>query len=227
MNILRLVSLILAFEPLAQAATILSFEDFNSMSSNAASISVDAAQEASSLWKDVSGVYNASSAGVDGNARTDFNVSGAQEGFDGTQSVRVRSSNGAMTLDSPLALASSGSTTVTISFNIKLDTDAVYTAGLYYSADAAFTSPVTVATWTSTGSATTWDSESYTLTDGVGGVVFTDDAYFLIGKIANGSGSNPTYHAFDNIEISVVPEPSSLALLSIGCGLFFVRRRCG
>ncbi len=50
---------------------------------------------------------------------------------------------------------------------------------------------------------TAWVHQSYTLTDGVGGIVFTDTAQFMIRRFPlTGVGANSTYHIFDNINIT-------------------------
>jgi hypothetical protein len=71
-------------------------------------------------------------------------------------------------------------------------------------------------------------AKSYALTDGVGGINFSDDAYFMIRKISVAEtigGANSTFHVFDNISVTSVPEPSSTALLGLGGLALILRRR--
>ncbi|MBK1830410.1 PEP-CTERM sorting domain-containing protein [Verrucomicrobiaceae bacterium R5-34] len=180
---------------------------------------------AASGWRDVSSKYNAASGETyNGNARWD------QTGNGGGIGIRIRANTGAATLDNAMQLTTLGATSVTMAYDIDLDDDSAYSLDIIYSADAAFTSPVVLQTYTSDGSDNGgWFSDSVTIQDGVGGVVFSDDAYFMIGRTSTSTGfSNPTFHVLDNIVITaeVVPEPSSAALLGLGgLGLLLRRRR--
>jgi hypothetical protein len=214
----------------AQAATVIIQSDsFEGMSQS--SLSANETQETLSGWKDVTSQYNALSVSTGANARTD------QPGFGGTYGtatnagigVRVRSSTGAMTLDAPMKLLELEASSVTITFDLK-EVTADYFLVLQYSANAAFTVPLTIATFNgnTTEDLGVWRAKSYTLTDGEGGVVFSDDAYFMVRKISSGiTGTNPDFHVFDNIVISaeVIPEPSSALLGSLGVLALLRRRR--
>ena len=210
----------------ANAAVTL-FDDFEAMASNG--ISADATQEGNSAWMDVTSKYNAvSGSSGNNNARTD------QSGHDGVggnsgRGMRVRSSTGAATQDVPMSLI--GETSLTIGFDLKENT-ANYVLALQYSSSADFTSPVEIARFEGLGANAlgTWVAKSYTLTDGVDGITFTDDAYIMIRKLSVGGtngGANNTFHVFDNISITsaAVPEPSSTALLGLGGLALMMRRR--
>ncbi|MFK7912201.1 MAG: PEP-CTERM sorting domain-containing protein [Akkermansiaceae bacterium] len=165
-------------------------------------------------------------AGTGGNVRRDvagFDGVYGSGGFAGS-AVRVRSSNGAMLNENPLALASA--TSVTMSFDLYQQT-ANYHQVVEYSSDQAFTSPVLLDTITGDSDFNVWIAKSYTVTTGL-----TDDAYFRIRKLrpspsGTNGGANGTYHRYDNILITaeVVPEPSSAALLGLGGLALILRRR--
>jgi|TARA_B110000908_G_scaffold76839_1_gene92478 hypothetical protein len=208
-------------------AAVVMLDDFESM--GASGISADATQEANSAWTDVTSLYNASTSPIankNDNARTD------QSGHDGSggnagRGMRVRSSTGAATLDAPMAL--SGETSVTIAFDLKENTSN-YVLALQYSSTADFASPVEIDRFVGLGANPlgTWVAKSYALTDGVGGINFSDDAYFMIRKISvagTNGGANSTFHVFDNISVTSVPEPSSTALLGLGGLALILRRR--
>ena len=168
--------------------------------------------------------------GTGGNVRTD------QAGFGGNygtgdnagNGVRVRSSNGAMLNRDAMDLSSFSE--VTFSFDVKQVT-ANYVQVIEYSEDQAFTSAVLLDTLDGNTDNGVWIAKSYTLTDGVGGVNLTNDAYFRIRKLrpnpgGTNGGANSTFHVYDNLLIEGVPEPSSLALLGLG-SLLIARRRRG
>ncbi|WP_411847014.1 hypothetical protein AAFN60_06020 [Roseibacillus persicicus] len=173
-------------------------------------------------WRDVSGSFNATAGdSVNSNARWDQLGSG-----DGGSGMRVRANTGAATLDSPMPLATLGANTVVMEFDVNLDDDHAYSIAIQYSADAAFTEPVTLATYTSDGT----DNGGYllgervTITDGVDGVVFTDDAYFMIRRNPDTptGNSNPTFHIFDNILITAdTVDPVILSVSQVAGALDF------
>ena len=191
-------------------AAILSFEDFED-----SPVVVGAPTD----WQD------------DGNDNARTDVSGSDGiGGDAAKGARVRSSTGEMFLRIPLALASGGYDTLTITFDVKPHTSD-YNSRLEYSALGNFTDSVLIVDVVG-GTAPynpldTWVlGDSHTITDGVGGIVFTDTANLRV--YSDGGGSNPTYNVFDDIEIKAevaVPEPTSLALLSMGSLAMLVRRR--
>lgn len=172
-------------------------------------------------------------AGVGGNVLRD------QGGFGGVygsavnsgNAVRVRSSNGAMLNRSPLAL--SAFDTVTFSFDLKANT-ANYVHVVEFSTNQAFTAPILLDTFDGNSDLGLWLAKSYTLTNGVD-ATFTDDSYFRVRKLrpnpaGTNGGSNPTSFTYDNLlieaeSLSVIPEPSSLALLGLGGIAILLRRR--
>tara|TARA_B110000908_G_C10022646_1_gene343615 strand:+ start:38 stop:703 length:666 start_codon:yes stop_codon:yes gene_type:complete len=197
----------------ANAATVqLRFDDFEDAGTVVASPPSD--------WQD------------DGNS----NARGDQAGSDGLggsagKGVRVRSSTGEMFLGTALQLATgdggSAFASLTISFDIRPD-DAGYNTRLQYSALGDFTdvvelvninggdAPYTVGAWLV--------NDSHTITDGVGGYVFTDTANLRF--FSDGGGANSTFNVFDNVLITAeqIPEPSTTALLGLG-GLALIMRR--
>ncbi|MEM6257825.1 MAG: PEP-CTERM sorting domain-containing protein [Planctomycetota bacterium] len=168
---------------------------------------------------------------------TGGNVLLDQGGFGGTygigdnagSAIRVRSSNGAWLNRDALDLTPF--TEVTFSFDLKQNTSN-YVQVVEYSSDQEFTAPVLLDTFDGLSNVGVWTEQSYTLVDGVGGVTFTDDAYFRLRKLrpspgGTNGGSNPTSNTYDNISITGVPEPGSLALLGLGGLLIASRRRRG
>lgn len=74
-----------------------------------------------------------------------------------------------------------------------------------------------------------WIAKSYTLVNGVG-TTFTDTSYFRIRKLrpnpaGTNAGANSTFHVYDNILISAVPEPSAALLGGLGLLALLRRRR--
>lgn len=173
-------------------------------------------------WRDVSGIFDATGAvAFNSNARVDQAGNGSATG------MRVRAGTGAATLDSAMQLVALSATSVTMTYDVNLDDNSAYTLLIQYSDSADFSSAITLATLTSDGTNNGgfMTGESVTVTDGVGGVTFTDDAYFMI--IRDGAGANSSFHTFDNIVITAetIPEPSSGALLGLGGLALILRRR--
>lgn len=218
----------------AHGAITIQSDNFNTMNrtgtGNLTAISDNPTQEAASGWKDVTSQFNALSVSTGANARSD------QLGFGGTYGsadtagvgVRVRSSTGAMTLDNAMQLTTLAQPQVTITFDLR-ENSANYFLALQYSSDAAFTTPITIATFDGNTPADlgVWRFKSYTITNGEGGVVFSNDAYFMIRKVSGSgvTGANSTFHTFDNIVITAIPEPSAALLGGLGLLALLLRRR--
>lgn len=157
-------------------------------------------------WETVTGRYKPTYLGGTPAASAD-NVLPDQTGTDGSggttlKGVRVRSTNGAMCLKRPMLLTSANAATVTIQFDLK-EVTAGYRLDLQYSKLGDFTDAVTIDNFWGAGTLNTWVHKSYTLTNGSGGVVFSDTAQFMIRKASGGTGgANTTYHTFDNISIT-------------------------
>lgn len=222
----------------ANAVTVeIQFDDFEAM--GASGISADATQEANSGWRDITNKFDSTPGNAgNNNARTD--VSGHDGNFSTTSTgrgVRVRSSTGSMTLDDAMQLTTLGATSVSISLDL-LEVSAGYFGALYYSdkADWDRNSLVLIDSYDGSGNVNplgTWVAKSYTLSDGVDGINFTDDAFFVIGKRFQNDGSggaNSTFHIYDNIRITAelanpVPEPATATLAMLGLGGLVMRRR--
>ncbi|WP_411847013.1 PEP-CTERM sorting domain-containing protein [Roseibacillus persicicus] len=248
---LLIPTMLLTFSQVSSAAVLIQFDDFEGLpdipvqakgisldpnggdgaggngSSNGTNYGpADAASVNSGIgWRDVSGSTFTATVGdtINGNARWD------QAGNGGGSGMRVRANTGAATLDSAMPLLTIGLPTVVMEFDINLDDNSQYSLVIQYSADAAFTSPITLATYNSNGSDNGGflENESVTITDGVAGVVFTDDAYFMIRRDPSDAigNSNSTFHVFDNISITAVPEPSVGILFGLSSLGFLLRRR--
>ena len=183
-------------------------------------------------------------------AGTGGNVLRDQTGFGGTygsatsagNSVRVRSSNGAMLNENALELVALNLTSITFSFDLRQNT-ANYHQVVEFSNNTGFLTTgqettginntvLRLDTFTGDTDLTLWLAKSYTLVDGVD-VAFTDNSYFRIRKLrpsptGTNAGANSTSHAYDNLLITgveAVPEPSGILLGAIGALALFRRRR--
>tara|TARA_B110000908_G_C10138523_1_gene395632 strand:- start:251 stop:946 length:696 start_codon:yes stop_codon:yes gene_type:complete len=165
-------------------------------------------------------------AGAGGNVLLDQGGFGGVYGAAGNAgaAIRIRSSNGALLNRTALSLASA--TSVTFSFDLKQNT-ANYHHVVEYSGTEDFSSIVLLDTIDGDTNLGLWIAKSYTLTTGL-----TDDAFFRIRKLrpspsGTNGGSNGTSHSYDNllVETTVVPEPSSAALLGLGGLALMMRRR--
>jgi hypothetical protein len=174
------------------------------------------------------------------------NVLRDQGGFGGTygsntnagDAVRVRSSNGTMLNEAPLTLTTLNLNAVTFSFDLKQVT-ANYVQVVEFSNNSAF-----LTTGTTSGKTNAvlrldtidgntnlglWIAKSYTLNDGVD-VGFTDESYFRIRKlrpnpVGTEVGANGTFHTYDNLVITGIPEPSAALLGGLGLLALLLRRR--
>ncbi len=202
----------------AKATVTITSDTFEGMAADSISKTTAPENETKSAWQDVTNSYKPVTHGgvvsTAGNARTDV------AGFGGTYgaatnagiSMRVRSSTGAATLDSDMQLVTLGASSVTISFDLKEGTaDGTYPLNtsfwlaLYYSALGDMSDAVLIDTFLGNGThgvLGTWNAYSKTITNGAGGIVFTNTAQMMIGRLVRGSGSNPTFHSFDNIVIT-------------------------
>ncbi len=175
------------------------------------------------------------------------NVIRDQGGFGGTygvatnagKAVRVRSSNGAMLNETPLLLATLAMNSVSFSFDIKQVT-ANYVHVVEFSNNIGFLTSGTTGGKTNAvltldtfngntpADVGVWRPESYTIADTTIG--FTDQSYFRIRKLlpnpgGTTAGANGTFHTYDNLLITAVPEPTSALLGSLGVLALLRRRR--
>jgi len=179
---------------------------------------------------------------------TGGNVLRDQGGFGGTygsadnagNAVRVRSSNGAMLNKEPLQLLTLNLSEITFSFDLKQVTEN-YVQVVEFSNNIGFLTSGTTGGVSNAvllldtfdgntpADVGVWRAQSYNLTDGVD-VGFTDESYFRIRKLrpnpANTTaGANSTFHTYDNLLITGIPEPSAALLGGLGMLALLRRRR--
>jgi len=186
------------------------------------------------IWENATNQYQSNGLGA-GNVL--FDQTGTQaDPFVATNfsggAIRIRSSTGSLVLADPLPLATLGAIAVTITYDLRENT-AGYMSVVQYSSDGEFQfdgdgdDTVTLASYDGngtvdgTGANGEWRRYSHVISTGL-----TDTFQFRLGMGARGSGSNPTFHAWDNLVVSyeIIPEPSTALLGGIG-GLFLLRRR--
>lgn len=212
------------------AATIWQFDDFNNQATAGDINTGD--NSARSGWKNVQGLTDLNDAvalpGPIGQWGLYANIwDRAGDGEAANTAIRVRFTSAQITTDTAMPLVSLSATSATISWDYAPD-DADYNVGLYYASDAdTSTVPLQLLQVFNGSQATAyvWQSASVTITDGVDGITFTDDARFVFKYHSGSNNGNADDQYFDNIQISYVPEPSAALLGLTALGLMLRRRR--
>lgn len=230
-----IASLVIGITQLAHAATVLQFDNFDSRPSSG-TLSGGTGNEAASGWKNVAGLtgataLNGSVTATDQTAHNFWDQTGNGVGQTASASAfRIRNTIGMVTTDNIMNLVTLGATAATMKWDWKAQAN-TFAVGLYYAHNADSTisagNMVLLGTFAGGGAAgnVNWQNASVTVTDGVGGITFTDTARFVL-KTTDAAGSaNSTFQTIDNIEISYIPEPSSALLGGLGLLVLLRRRR--
>jgi hypothetical protein len=223
-----MAALVFGVTQMAHAATVWSFDNFNSPQENG-SLSTGT-NESASAWKNVSGLTLLSDVTTPGGSNWWDRSSSPITTNPGTVgSTRIRFNSGQITTDNAMQLVTLGATAATIKFDWAAD-EGNYTTGLYYAsaANTVDTPLILLMTLSGNNSGTTnsWNlAESVTITNGVGGINFTNDARFVFKYHSGTNLGNGNDTWFDNVEISYVPEPSAALLGGLGFLVLLRRRR--
>jgi len=165
--------------------------------------------------------------GNDSSRGQDDSVGGNDMAGPGNDTLRIRGANGEITFVPALTLVTDNRTSLTVELDYQGRANG-NTLGLEYSALGDFTDTVTFGTIDNSAPNTTIAlNQTYTATNGSGGITFTDTASIRIhvigGTQATQNNNSGTF--VDNISVTAIPEPSSAALLGLGGLALILHRR--
>ncbi len=234
-----MASLVIGITQMAHSATVIQFDNFDSrpaagtLSSSVASPASN--NETASGWKNVAGLTGATAL----NGSVTISTVGAHNFWDqvgngigagANTAFRIRNTIGMVTTDNVMNLVTLGATTATMKWDWKAQAN-TYAVGLYYAHNASSSisagNMVLLANFAGggVGGNIDWQNASVTVTNGVGGITFTDTSRFVLKTTDAAGGANSTFQVIDNIEISYIPEPSSALLGGLGLLALLRRRR--
>jgi len=164
--------------------------------------------------------------GNDTSRGQDDGVGGNDMAGTGNDTLRIRGANGEITFVPALTLVTDNAASLTVELDYQGRNNGNI-LGLEYSALGDFSDLVTFGAINNSAPNTTIVlAQTYTATNGSGGITFTDTASIRI-HVVGGSTANPSGTFVDNISVTAtaIPEPSSAVLLGLTSLALILRRR--